>query len=172
MDASAARAGADGGSTRVACERVPKLELGNQWSTSGQMGASAARAACRPWLPSSGLGATVATPGLDTQAGAWEPVTVHRGLSRFSRRGRHCLWKVPYLRENGAVPLAPREASSGLGATVAMPGLDSQAGAWEPVEKNAVCGKPHTACAAYNAACKPPWSQLNSALTEIQRGFL
>ena len=36
-------------------------------------------------------------------------VIVHRGLSRFSRRGGYCAANRHYRRENGTVPLAPRE---------------------------------------------------------------
>jgi hypothetical protein len=39
------------------------------------------------------------------------PVTVHRGLSQFSRRFRHHIAKPPYRRENGTVPLAPRKGT-------------------------------------------------------------
>jgi hypothetical protein len=41
-------------------------------------------------------------------------VTVHRGLSRFSRRKRYNAVKMLNCRENGTVPLAPREGDRSM----------------------------------------------------------
>ncbi|MCD4726738.1 MAG: hypothetical protein K8R46_03690, partial [Pirellulales bacterium] len=48
-------------------------------------------------------------------------VTVHRGLSQFSRREGHCLEKSLDRRENGTVPLAPREGDRSMFSANRLP---------------------------------------------------
>ncbi len=83
-------------------------------------------------------------------------VSVHRGLSQFSRRQLRCLRKTLSRRENGTVPLAPREGDRSLFSEDVLLTKHVFPPKNGPVPNRPVNGYPIDLCATTRAT---PWGE-------------